>query len=126
MSVVELVCCLAIVGICMGCLMAFSGEMISNLSIELSKVELDCFLENQRLEAVRRSKTVELIYNYRQRKLFSNTGDVLEGCLWNNLEDFRIIFNGEGSIAILSGSTTLCFENGTVLTIQPVTGKVTY
>ncbi len=108
MSVVELVCCLAIVGICMGCLMAFSGEMISNLSIELSKVELDCFLENPRLEAVRRSKTVELIYKNRQRTLFSNT-EMSRRCLWNNLEAFRII-SMRSSIAILSGSTTLALR----------------
>ena len=39
---------------------------------------------------------------------------VFEDCHWENPENFRIRFNGDGSIAILSGSTTLNFADGSV------------
>lgn len=69
---------------------------------------------------------MELFYSYSDKKLRSTVGDILEECLWNDRSNFRIRFNGSGSIAIISGSTTLHFEDKSVLTVQPVTGKVTY
>lgn len=126
MSLTEFLCCLIIAAIGMGCVMVFSGKLIADYTIKLSKVELDSFLERQRLHAALGSKPVEIFYDYRSRKLNSTSGDTIEECEWLNLENFKIRFGGNGSIAILSGSTTLYYENGSILTIQPVTGKVTY
>lgn len=126
MNPFELLCCLVIVALCLSTVTFFSGKLLRDFRILLSKTELDCFLENQRLKAVSRGRNVELFYSYSDKKLRSTVGDILEECLWNDRSNFRIRFNGSGSIAIISGSTTLHFEDKSVLTVQPVTGKVTY
>ncbi|HNU22875.1 MAG TPA: hypothetical protein PKN37_01335 [Mesotoga sp.] len=126
MSLTELLCCLVLVSLCISGVVLFSSEIIVKLKISLSKTAFDSFIESQRLEAIVRSRPVELFYDFRTRRVSSTTGDIFEDCLWENPEGFRIRFNGDGSIVILNGSTTLNFADGSVLTIQPVTGKVTY
>jgi Tfp pilus assembly protein FimT len=126
MSLTELLCCLVLVSLCISGVVLVSSEIISSLKISLSRTAFDSFIERQRLEAVVRSRPVEVFYDFWSKRVSSTTGAVFEDCLWENSENFRIRFNGDGSITILSGSTTLNFADGSVLTIQPVTGKVTY
>ncbi|HNQ69975.1 hypothetical protein [Mesotoga prima] len=126
MSFTELLCCLVVVSLCISGVVLVSSDIIASLKIVLSKTAFDSFIESQRLEAVVRSRPVDVFYDFRSRRVSSTTGMVFEDCLWENPENFRIRFNGDGSIAILSGSTTLNFADGSVLTIQPVTGKVSY
>ncbi|HAA86111.1 MAG TPA: hypothetical protein DCE14_07195 [Kosmotogaceae bacterium] len=101
-------------------------KILSSRDVLYGKSELDSFLESARMEAISGSRKVLVYYRATDRVFFTSTGKTFWDSNVISEGDFRISYNQNGAVAILSGSTTLTYRDGSRLTISPVTGRVSY
>lgn len=126
MTLLEVLCCIALTIIMMSLAVVNVPKILSARDVLYGKSELDSFLEGARMEAISGSRRVLVYYRATDRVFFTSTGRTLSDSNVISESDFRISYNQNGAVAILSGSTTLTYRDGSRLTISPVTGRVSY
>ena len=126
MTLLEVLCCIALTIIMMSLAVVNVPKILSARDVLYGKSELDSFLEGTKMEAISGSRRVLVYYRAVDRVFFTSTGRTLLDSNVISESDFRISYNQNGAVAILSGSTTLTYRDGSRLTISPVTGRVSY
>ncbi len=126
MTLVEILCCIALAAILMSLAVVNVPGIIGSRELLYGKAELDSFLENARMEAVVDSRRVFVYFRAADKTFSTSTGKSFVDSNILSGGDFRISYNHIGAIAILSGSTTLTYRDGSRLTISPVSGRLGY
>lgn len=104
---------------------SFSG-ILASYKIRIAKTRLNCFLEEIRTIAIARRDNTRVYYNPVTKRLWDSEGRELESHCISSTRGFVLRYNPDGSLVIEKGITTLTYDDLSILTIIPITGRVVY